>query len=128
LIWYQDRNGQILPQAWVLTVPLLVYRILMLVWALWLALALLKWLTWGWDCFTAGETWRKVVHENIATKDPDPSPEQPEKPNPHATQKQPAEDKIRNQQSETAGAKRSWFARLSRKKQIKPEDQEKSNK
>ena len=128
LIWYQDRNGQILPQAWVLTVPLLVYRILMLIWALWLALALLKWLTWGWDCFTAGETWRKVVHENIATRDPDPSPEQPEKPNPHATQKQPAEDGIRNQQSETAGVKRSWFARLSRKKQIKPEDQEKSNK
>ena len=63
LHWYQDRNSRILPQAWVLSVPLLVYRVIMLAWALWLALALLKWLSWGWGCFSDGGTWRKKVQQ-----------------------------------------------------------------
>jgi hypothetical protein len=58
LFWYQDRIGTELPTARVLTVPLLVYRIGMLLWALWLAMALLRWLRWGWDCFSSGGTWR----------------------------------------------------------------------
>lgn len=60
LNWYQDRIAGPLPTAWVITVPLLVYRGLMLVWALWLALALLKWLGWGWNCFSAGGLWRSL--------------------------------------------------------------------
>jgi hypothetical protein len=32
----------------------------MLAWALWLAQALLRWLRWGWQCFTAGELWRPL--------------------------------------------------------------------
>jgi hypothetical protein len=58
LRWYQDRNVSILPTAWVVSVPLLAYRISMLLWALWLALALLKWLRWGWDCFSDTRTWK----------------------------------------------------------------------
>ena len=64
LNWYQDRNSRILPQAWVLSVPLLVYRILMLTWALWLAISLLRWLGWGWGCFSDGGTWRKKVRQS----------------------------------------------------------------
>jgi hypothetical protein len=60
LRWYQDRAGEALPQAWVLSVPLLVYRLSMLAWALWLAQALLRWLRWGWECFTHGELWRPL--------------------------------------------------------------------
>ena len=60
LRWYQDRAGEALPQAWVLSVPLLVYRLTMLAWALWLAQALLRWLRWGWECFTHGELWRPL--------------------------------------------------------------------
>jgi hypothetical protein len=60
LRWYQDRADALLPQAWVLSVPLLVYRIAMLAWALWLAQALLRWLRWGWECFTHGELWRPL--------------------------------------------------------------------
>ena len=37
---------------------MLVYRGAMLAWSLWLALALLKWLKWGWTAFTAGGLWR----------------------------------------------------------------------
>jgi hypothetical protein len=61
LRWYQDRVNALLPAATVVTVPLLVYRISMLVWALWLAMALLRWLRWGWDCFTRGGGWQKRV-------------------------------------------------------------------
>lgn len=63
LKWYQDRSWSILPQAWVLSVPLMVYRLAMLAWALWLAFALIKWLRWGWDCFSKDGLWRSVQHE-----------------------------------------------------------------
>jgi hypothetical protein len=64
LNWFQDRSTGVLPQAWILSVPLLAYRLLMLGWALWLAFALLAWLRWGWGCFSAGGMWR-------ALKDPE---------------------------------------------------------
>ena len=41
LRWYQDRAAASLPRRGSLSVPLLVYRLLMLAWALWLAQALL---------------------------------------------------------------------------------------
>jgi hypothetical protein len=59
LRWTQDRIDVAMPQPWVLSLPMFVYRILMLLWALWLALALLKWLSWGWQCFSKGGLWRK---------------------------------------------------------------------
>jgi hypothetical protein len=60
LRWYQDRTQATLPSAWVISVPLMVYRLLMLVWALWLAYALLGWLRWAWECFSDHGYWRKL--------------------------------------------------------------------
>lgn len=60
LRWYQDRTGPLLPQAWMFSLPLLVYRLAMLAWALWLAFALIRWLRWGWECFSTNGLWRKV--------------------------------------------------------------------
>ena len=60
LSWYQDRIAGPLPTASVVSAPLLLYRGLMLLWALWLAFALLKWLGWGWRCFSAGGLWRRL--------------------------------------------------------------------
>ena len=68
LKWYQDRSDSILPQVWVLSVPLLIYRLLMLAWALWLAVSLLKWLRWGWQCFTATAIWRHPEKKASKTK------------------------------------------------------------
>ena len=59
LNWYQDRVDGPLPTAWVISAPMLLYRGLMLAWALWLALAVLKWLGWAWDCFSTGGLWRR---------------------------------------------------------------------
>ena len=63
LHWYQDRSPPVPPRALVLSVPLWVYRVAMLAWALWLAAALLDWLRWGWGCFATGGLWRKRRRE-----------------------------------------------------------------
>ncbi len=60
LNWYQDRTGPVPPQAWVLSAPLWFYRLLMLAWALWLAFALLRWLKWGWTCYSTHGLWRRI--------------------------------------------------------------------
>ena len=60
LAWYQDRFGQELPGVWIVSVPMLAYRALMLAWALWLAVRLLDWLRWGWGGFSTPVLWREV--------------------------------------------------------------------
>ncbi len=59
LRWYADRIAPTPPTATAVTVPILVYRLLMLAWALWLALAIVKWLRWGWSCFAKGGLWQQ---------------------------------------------------------------------
>jgi hypothetical protein len=61
LRWFQDRAGAVPAEAWVLSVPLTVYRLLMLAWALWIAFALLRWLRWSWEAFSRGGYWRSIV-------------------------------------------------------------------
>ncbi|HUE37916.1 MAG TPA: hypothetical protein VMR29_00320, partial [Candidatus Binatia bacterium] len=58
LRWFHDRSAGELPRTWVVSVPLYVYRLAMLAWALWIASALLSWLRWGWTAFSRGGLWR----------------------------------------------------------------------
>jgi hypothetical protein len=58
LHWFADRSESVLPQASVLTAPLWIYKALILVWALWLSFALLKWLPWVWQAFVQEGLWR----------------------------------------------------------------------
>lgn len=58
LNWYQDRADAVPPTAQIISVPLFVYRGLMLAWALWLAFAVLRWLRWGWTCFSHNGLWK----------------------------------------------------------------------
>jgi hypothetical protein len=60
LNWTQDRIDGSMPQPWVLSLPVWIYRVLMLAWSLWLAWSILGWLKWGWRCFSANGTWRKI--------------------------------------------------------------------
>lgn len=60
LRWFQDRTGVEPPQGWVISVPILIYRLLMLAWSLWLATALMGWIRWGWQCFSSGGLWYKA--------------------------------------------------------------------
>ncbi len=66
LRWYQDRAEATLPRPWVLSIPLLAYRAVMLAWALWLATALLRWLRWGWAQFSRGDLWRGRRRVSVA--------------------------------------------------------------
>ena len=59
LRWFMDRTAAQYPTAWVLSVPMLVYRGAMLAWSLWMALSLVAWLKWGWKSFSTGGLWRK---------------------------------------------------------------------
>lgn len=61
LHWTQDRIDQGMPRPWVFSLPVWVFRALMLAWSLWLALSLLHWLKWGWYRFAQGGLWRKVA-------------------------------------------------------------------
>jgi hypothetical protein len=75
LRWFDDRAESALPTSWVLSAPMLVYRLAMLGWALWLALAMLGWVKWGWAAFTAGGIWRrskKVIPVPAPTNPPPP--------------------------------------------------------
>ena len=79
LNWFQDRTGVELPMPWALSLPTVVYRVLMLIWALWLALALLRWLKWGWECFSDGGIWRTVSFTRSGTGPGTAAPAAPEK-------------------------------------------------
>lgn len=70
LNWYQDRVPAAYPQAEILSVPLLVYRGLMLAWALWLAFAVLGWVRWGWGRFASGGLWRPLALPKVGTRAP----------------------------------------------------------
>ena len=66
LIWYQDRMAQGLPTAWAISLPMWVYRAVMLAWSLWLVFSLLGWGRWGWQSLNVGELWRSRGIEETA--------------------------------------------------------------
>ncbi len=69
LRWYQDRvTAMTLPQPVVVSVPMMVYRITMLAWALWMAFHLLHWVKWGWNCFTSEHIWKKIDRKKTVKK------------------------------------------------------------
>jgi hypothetical protein len=70
LNWYQDRNSEWLPTATVISAPLLLYRVLMLLWSLWLAVSLLNWLKWGWQCYSNSGIWKKTEKTKDKTTQP----------------------------------------------------------
>jgi hypothetical protein len=60
LAWFADRVSGQMPRPWVVSVPLLVYRLAMLAWSLWLALAVIRWARWIWACFSERGIWRAL--------------------------------------------------------------------
>ncbi|THB67891.1 MAG: hypothetical protein D6E12_07600 [Desulfovibrio sp.] len=64
LHWTQDRIDKTLPQPMVLSVPVIWYRIVMLLWSLWLAFSLLQWLKWAWTCINEGGLMRGFNSES----------------------------------------------------------------
>jgi hypothetical protein len=61
LRWFQDQVESGLPEASVLSLPLWVYKGVILAWALWLSFALMRWLPWAWRSWSAGGIWHGRV-------------------------------------------------------------------
>ena len=75
LQWFQDRTVEGgLPRPVVISVSIWVYRALMLVWALWLASRVLRWLPWAFRQLTAGGIW--MNDEPARAPTPPPLPRQ----------------------------------------------------
>lgn len=64
--WFVDRSGTTLPQPTVYSVPLWVYRTIMFGWALWIALALARWLRFAWRAWSSGGYWK--AGESLSNK------------------------------------------------------------
>jgi len=80
LHWFTDRSADALPQASAISLPLWVYKVLMLAWALWLANALIGWLREGFAAWTRDGYWRARVKPeaaSTATQATDDSPPAP---------------------------------------------------
>ncbi len=60
LNWFLDRHESLLPSARVFSIPMLVYQIIMLAWALWLAFSVVKWSQWVWHAMGTGGWFQKV--------------------------------------------------------------------
>jgi hypothetical protein len=65
LSWLLDRTGELLPQPGYFSVSIWFYRLAMLLWALWLAASLLRWLTWAWTKFTDGGVFRFAAKKPV---------------------------------------------------------------
>jgi hypothetical protein len=67
LRWFADRSTDVVPGAYAISLPLWVYKLAMLAWALWLANALVGWLRDGFAAWTRGGYWRRSLKPVIDT-------------------------------------------------------------
>ncbi len=70
LHWFVDRTGNAWPQASAVSLPMWVYKVLMLLWALWLANALIAWLRQAFAAWTRDGYW----HARVKTPPQTPPP------------------------------------------------------
>jgi hypothetical protein len=56
--FYQDKAaaGEF-PTATVISLPMLGYRLIMMLWSLWLASRIISWSGWGWQAFSSKAVW-----------------------------------------------------------------------
>lgn len=56
-VWYQDRAARVLAQPWAVSLPMWVYRGLVLLWALWSVMPYLRCARWIWTASTKHGLW-----------------------------------------------------------------------
>lgn len=57
LNWYQDASSNLLPTPWVISLPVAAYRVLMVLWSVWLAFSFIGWIKWGARIYGQGGLW-----------------------------------------------------------------------
>ncbi|MCL1825561.1 MAG: hypothetical protein FWG26_06395 [Betaproteobacteria bacterium] len=60
LAWFADQSDSLLPVATVFSLPIWLYRALMLAWTLWLANILIRWLSRGFSAWLKNGYWKKT--------------------------------------------------------------------
>jgi hypothetical protein len=65
LVWYMDRIEGSMPTPAVFSLPILVWKMAMLLWSLWLAWSLVKWARWGWKAFCHEVLWRPMPRRSL---------------------------------------------------------------
>lgn len=69
LNWFSDRIASVLPEVTFISVPVYVFRFLMLAWSIWLAFALVKWAQWGWSNYTTQGYWKSSLKKDDETSE-----------------------------------------------------------
>lgn len=69
LNWFSDRINELIPSAMFISVPLYIFRLLMLVWSIWLAFAVVKWAQWSWSNYAKGGYWRSRPEKDSVKED-----------------------------------------------------------
>ena len=72
-MWFSDQVQAQTPAATLVTVPMWVYKFAMLAWALWLVVAVIRWVRWGYgelthDGFFQGD-WKAMLGLKPKTTD-----------------------------------------------------------
>lgn len=61
LKWFADQSQGWLPDIMVISVPVWIYKALMLVWVIWLSFALINWIKWSWNKLGTQGYWKKTA-------------------------------------------------------------------
>ena len=67
LYWFSDRINGELPAITSVSVSIWAYKVVILLWSLWLAVNVLRWIRWAWQAFSEGGYWRGRI-ESQTTK------------------------------------------------------------
>jgi hypothetical protein len=70
LSWFNDRSDGKLDPPWIFSVSIWWYKVAMLLWALWLAFALTRWVPYAWNALTVGGVWRRPPSKPKAPEAP----------------------------------------------------------
>ncbi len=66
LNWYQDKIDALLPPISFVSLPIMIYRGVMLAWSLWLATSMIRWASWIWSSLSKDQFWKKTKAKQIA--------------------------------------------------------------
>jgi hypothetical protein len=61
LNWFADQADGELPTGNAISAPMWMYKLAILLWALWLSFALIRWIPWAWRCYSRGGLWKGKV-------------------------------------------------------------------
>ncbi|TAH42200.1 MAG: hypothetical protein EYC71_11195 [Gammaproteobacteria bacterium] len=74
LQWFADRSDGVIPEASVISLPLWIYNLVMLVWSLWLAWAVVGWARKGFAAWMQGGYWQPWSEAKPIEIDTPPAP------------------------------------------------------